>query len=660
MKQFKGFLDDGLVITSAHEPLIFYRRCGRVDIHSAENFEQLHTEESLLQLKALGVSLVRCHFHKGFGFEAEREDREKMREFIQHCHKHGVRAQVYIAFQSAVSETTRAEQPDYDDWIMRDEHGKPITLWFNHQHFRNLPCLNRDGFWNDLKRATRAAIVDCGVDAIGYDNVSWSVEPDVCHCDACKKAFVKFLKRRYPTREAAIERFGHAELGNIEPPVWNYYANHLNLTEIRQPGLQEWVEFKVETLKNRINEMYDYCKSLNPNVLVEINASMQTGQNSAFQMGIYQNDLANGCDAFWNEVDPAPGYCDGQLLHKVRVFKSTNAMGKLMFTGHGAKGVSMIDNAFLLGISESMAFQAGSINCMGLYDNYRVRDIENPSYMPFLDFSKKNRALYEAEAVPFVHLYESRASLCYSNFESQYAGILMVQTLLREKLPFDVLHSLDDLSGCRVIALAGAMCLSEDEIAKLVAFVENGGSIVLTGETGDYNERYVGLAERSLKSRLGVAKKPAPCAVAFGKGRVVVFPRLSSTHDFDTYNWTYQPFEESQIRAKFQSWEAPKNSRELGDSIRWALRFDLPVIVKAPEPVVCELTSAGDVQYVHLLNYDVKTPAKMVTLTFRENVKKAQLLVPQTGETIDLPVDGGRSVVVDEIEIYAIVRATMA
>ena len=198
--------------------------------------------------------------------------------------------------------------------------------------------------------------------------------------------------------------------------------------------------------------------------------------------------------------------------------------------------------------------------------------------------------------------------------------------------------------------------LSEKEIDRLIAFVENGGGLVLTGNSGDFNEQYRGLKQRSLKSRLGVADIAAPCCVPFGKGRVAVFPRLTSPHDFPTYNWTYQPFEENQIRVKFESWEAPDNMKQLAGAIKWAAGYALPVVVEGPESLVCELTKDGDVEYLHLLNYDYENCAKGVVATFQREIKQAKLINPLTGECSVLPVIGGKSVAVNDVEVYMIVE----
>jgi hypothetical protein len=651
--------DDGYVITSAHEPLSFVRRSGGTNIHSDENYDNLHTEETVLKLKEMGLTLFRFHFHKGMGYEVEREDRERTREFIKLCHKHGIKVQLYIQFGTLMPETYRAEEPDYDNWIKRDEHGKPITLLYTHQNFRNHPCLNRPGYWEHLKKIVKEAIIDCKADAIGFDNVSGAEEPEVCHCDACKKAFVDFLKLRYPTEEAAKARFGHATLDYITPPVWNYYNNHFNLTEIKNPVIQEWMEFRAASLKRRVDELYALCKSLDLNVFVEINAFRQTGQNTTFHTGLYVDDLSSGCDGFWSEMEPQPGYKNGVLSHKVRAYKNTASLNKLLFTGHPWDGSRCTLKKYILAMCESMVFQYGSINCISLLKNYKPIENTNLPHMPLWNFSRANRDIYLANPVPFVHVYESRASLSNSNFESHYANILMQQVLLREKIPYAILHNLNNINNCRTIILPGTMCLSEGEINKLVKFVEGGGGLVLTGNAGDYDELYCGWDDQSLKAKLGISDKCAPYLTNISLGRVASLPRVASKHDFNTYDWAYRAFEQAQLWVKHHSWEAPDNMREIADTIRWTLKNELPVIVNAPEAVVCELAQNGNNLYLHLLNYDNDNTAEAITVTFPQKIKSASLLIPETGDSKELKISSANAVIIDKLDTYAIIKVTI-
>jgi len=677
---------DGFVITSAHEPFSFIRRSGRENIHTYANYIKLHTEETVLELKSMGLSLLRFHYHKGFGYETEKEDRELTREFCKLCHKHGLNVQLYVQFGTLMPETYRAEEPDYDDWIQRDEAGKPISLLYSHQNFRNHPCMNQPGYWEHLKKILREAIIDCSADAIGFDNVSHGEEPDVCKCEACRKAFTEFIKSRYPDKASAKARFGHEHTDHIEPPVWNYFNTQFNLTEIRQPVLQEWMEFRALSLKNRVDEMYKVCKDLNPDVFIEINAFRQTGQNSTFITGLYVSDLSTGCDGYWSEMEPNPGYNAGLLHHKIRAYKCVRALDKLLFTGHVGGGMGNEPEPLrkhLLAVSESMVFQYGCVNGVGLIRNYSTLKNYDPPYMPLLRFSQEHREIYAADPMPFVHVYESRASLSNSNFESHYANILMQQVLLREKIPYAILHDLDNIDECRAVVLPGAMCLSDAEVKRLVDFVNNGGGLILTGNTGDFNEHYMGREDQSLKSLLGIAQfttgdfKPLGDALwedrvnmgglhlaNAGKGKVASFPRLTSDNDFETYELTHRAFAQSQIFVEHKSWEAPDDMHRIGNAVRWVLNNDLPVVVNAPESVVIELTGAGNVRYLHILNYDTSVPAKAITVSFKDKISSVHLFIPHTGEEKTLNLlpgepTGRSSVIINEVEVYAVVRFTV-
>jgi len=678
---------DGFVITSAHEPFSFLQRSGRDNIKLSGNYDRLHTEETIMELKAMGLTMLRFHFHKGFGYETEKEDRERTREFCKLCRKHGLHVQLYIQFGTLMPETYRVEEPDYDDWIQVDEAGKPITLLYSHQNFRNHPCMNRPGYWEHLKLILREAIVDCKAEAIGFDNVSHGEEPDVCHCDVCKKQFTNFLKSRYPEKSSIKARFGHEHLDHIAPPVWNYFNTQFNLTEIRQPGLQEWMEFRALSLKKRVVEMYKLCKELNPDIFIEINAFRQTGQNSTFITGLYETDLSEGCDGFWSEMEPDPGYAGGLLHHKIRAFKSARAMDRLLFTGHVGGGLGNDPEPIkkhLLAVSESMVFQYGCVNGVGLIRNYVPVKNNHPPYIPLLQFSKTNREMYMADPMPLIHVYESRASLSNSNFESHYANILLQQALLREKIPYAIIHNLDRIENYRAVALPGTMCMTDAEIQKITEFVNDGGGLILTGNAGDFDELYKGMEDQSLKSRLGIAEftrgetkplgsgslwengvdKGSLYMTGVGKGKVATFPRLESQCDFDSYDWTHRAFAQSHIWVGRDSWEAPYDMHRIGAAVRWILHNDLPVVVNAPEAVVFEMTGKGNIRYLHLLNYDTSKSARSVTLSFKENIQSAILFVPHKGEEKTLSIlpasSGGRpSIVIDEVEIYTVVKITI-
>ena len=362
-------------------------------------------------------------------------------------------------------------------------------------------------------------------------------------------------------------------------------------------------------------------------------------------------------------MEPEQGYKEGILTHKIRAFKNVQSIDKILFSGNWWNGNESTRKDYTLALSESMVYQYGSINCISVMNNYvTVKNINLP-HKPLWKFSQDNRDIYLATPIPFVHVYESRASLSYSNFESHYANILAQQIFIRENLPYGILHNLDNINECKVIMLPGTMCMSEVEADKLVKFVNDGGGLIITGNSGENNENYRALRERSLLSKLGLAGKSTPLFTGIGLGRVAVFPRLSSKNDFETYDWVYRPMagygplEQSQVWVKHKSWEAPYDMRKIADAIRWARHNELPANISAPEAVACELTQdeSGNTLYLHLLNYDTKNIAKGICISFGRNIKSAVLTLPENGSSVPLTVLSQNSVVIDTLDIYAMV-----
>src|SRR5271157_515602 len=59
-----GWWDQGVVFVGNWEPLAFRRRQGGVSVDVKESYRREHTEETVLKLKAAGVTMVITHFYK--------------------------------------------------------------------------------------------------------------------------------------------------------------------------------------------------------------------------------------------------------------------------------------------------------------------------------------------------------------------------------------------------------------------------------------------------------------------------------------------------------------------------------------------------------------------------------------------------------------------
>jgi hypothetical protein len=101
---------------------------------------------------------------------------------------------------------------------------------------------------------------------------------------------------------------------------------------------------------------------------------------------------------------------------------------------------------------------------------------------------------YEAEPWANVGVYYSKSTMDFlyhevwgeGDFYCEFMGISMM--LLSDNIPYKVLFSLDDLDQFYTVILPNTACMSDKEIETINEYVAEGGIVIATGETGDYDE----------------------------------------------------------------------------------------------------------------------------------------------------------------------------
>lgn len=659
-------IKEGTVIAVNHEPLSFMRRAGHASVDQERKFLQDHSEENIKKLAENGCDIVRFHFYKGFGVETEKEEIEMTREYVKLCHKYGVKVQLYIQFGTLHPETLLAEQPGMMEWVQTHSDGKPISLVYGHQNCRLYPCFNKGGYWDYLEKIIYMGIVDIGGDAIGFDNITTSEEPFVCHCSNCTKAFVSFLKEKYRPDMAegaklTRQRFGHTILDYIRPPEWNYFNHAYNLIEIKNPVIQEWIYFRCESLKKTLKRLYDYSKSLNPDILLEFNTYKQFGVNTAFVHGVYVPDYEDCIDVFWNESDVTPHYTsDGELFFKSRSYKMARTMGKSVFSDHPSREGA--DDLRRIAYAESMAFNRGMISGVdraeGIYSG------RQNAFKPYREFAQMHSGIYSSVPVANIALYESKPSLSFNNYATWYADLTMHQCLLRGHIPYDLIFRLEDLKRYDAVVLPDVECLSDDEIKCLEAYASNGGSLVLTDSTGIYDQWHRHRGDASLHDILGIDKACAKDILTanYGKGRLVYIPKLKSSRIFDPEKLVFTALGTNQPGLGREYFIAPVNQDRIIDAIWWACRDAVPIEVKAPEHVIVELakSSENNICYLHLINYKPASEVRNIRIRLNKaligDCSRIRVLSPDTGLEYNLAPDESGFITIACLQCYLVIE----
>ncbi|MGD0125693.1 MAG: alpha-amylase family protein, partial [Terriglobia bacterium] len=549
------WLENGLIDAGgSHEPYIFVIRRGGERLDARKDYEWNQSEELIRTLHNQGIEVFHTHLYKGFGMAAEKPEMEDTRRAAAIAHRYGMKVDSYIQWNTMMYETFFAEEPRAKEWIQRDVSGLPILLVYGFQQsYRYRPCFTHQEYLDYLKQIVRYAVEEVKTDFIHFDNFDLNAEPDSCHCPACVDGFRAFLRAKY-TPEKRRERFGFEDVDYVNPPQWNRQNRPEKMAIIFDPAIQEWIDFCCQVMADALRQMAEYIRSLNPEVAVEINPHGITGGNRAWENGIDHSRLLTSTDVFWTEEEnPCVYLPDGRLISKIRSYKLARAYNNILLAYIEDSPVAM---------AESLAFN----QTLGFAGTAPL-----PSAMlEHVTFYRKNRELYlGTKDVAGVGVLRSFASITYHHARAQLSAILVEQALIQSRIPFELVFDntpplaplpvrggesgVGQASTLRVLVLPDSECLSDEQLARIRSFVEQGGGLVAIGQAGLYDEwrrlrpepGLKRLVDGQLRAR-DYEEEVQEAATAghaqrktFGKGRVAYLPAV----EFDVpVRWTQETY----------------------------------------------------------------------------------------------------------------------
>lgn len=606
---------------------IFRIRKGGYQKWDMEDYPLTHSEEAIIKLKEMGVTMAMIHFYKGFGLKAEKSQLDDARKLAALCKKHGLRVGVYIG-STIGYETFLTEMPEAQSWLVPDYLGQPV-VYGGTQTFRKKVYFMHPGYIKYIKKVIQIAIEDLHADLIHFDNTSGRALIPVFFHPLAIEDFRSYLRNNYST-EQLNERLGFSDVRYVEPPKYSG-----PLLVMIDPLFQLWTDFRCQQIADFYSEMERYIQELNPQVAVENNPSGLIGNNSMWASSIDFPRLLPHTDAFWDE-SANPDYTnDSILISKIRTYKMGTLFNNKIFTYTGDSKLDM---------AEAMAYNRQCIGMVGgLLTGYELseprtdRGFDNPytegmareSYQDmknkatyirfFTDNFKYFRDIDNIADVAVLHTY---ASMAFDNNRPYQSTYLAEQSLIQAKIPFDIIfdNNLNDLSKYRVLVIADQKCLSDKNIELITDYVKKGGGLVATEFSSLYTENFarrqnfglkdlfkidapvwrgynVERADYSINANNEQLLDMIPVKNIINDGRVVYLPEIIPS--------IVKP---SGAGMTNQFWKLPKNNEAILESVKWAAKEKLSLIVKAPVYVTAELTQSIDKSKImlHLINFNNK------------------------------------------------------
>ena len=490
----------------AHEPYTMYRRMGvrsTGGIHGncrwlRDWFNWWDSEDCPKLMESLGLNWLLCRFYKGMGWEEEKKDFPNVMRFVENCHRHGVKALAYVQFSTLYPETMSKEIPDIENWAARDASG---ALYFYSRYFRWEPCFNEPKFEEYLKKVIRIALEEGKFDGVFFDNAY--VKP--CYCERCRRLFHEHLQ----TIRDPADRFGFDSLSGFDMPRYPDVRNNTGFEvrlpwgEVREPLLQEFNVWRTHRMTALFRRFYEHAHSIRPDCVVAVNACPYRAPNTVGNKSVDMTEFPKCFDLVMGQVNNCPHIEGDVIVNRVRDLKYAREFPATYFAScDGAAGDNdnEIEDTYLLPLLEDLVF--GGVPADRTIMAPRPERPEfvsharlarrRPQLAAFNAFAKANRPLFAAKDWMPVRFLVSQHAMMHSqqSFESLMAS---EGAALRGHVPFgysisteaDPLpHALD----AAVIVVANQTCLSDRQVAALVAYAKGGGRLVCIGEPGRYDE----------------------------------------------------------------------------------------------------------------------------------------------------------------------------
>ncbi len=463
-KHAQWLFEEGARPKGMFEPIYFQKMRGNIGQNQDKIYDFTRTRAYMEEMVRQGVTQVWINWWKGYGLEKEKACQDQAAALFPVIRELGMRAVCYHSFGSLTFDTLLAEEPDAVNWITRTQNGQPTSCQVTFQCFRYRPCFSSDGYLSYMERVLARAI-DAGCDGIHFDNIGFQAEPEACHCERCTRLFREYLQETYGG-ELGEEVFGFSDFSHATVPWFNQHNQPNKLNNAMVAHHRAWIDFKCRVLGNASNRLIDFVHNRNPEVFVEMNACEGEGFPAAFWRG-------NDCDMLFPKLEMV---CD---------------------EGNGHYGVN--SNGAMIGQHRAKKLCV-SFDCAhwGAYNpNAQAIDFSEERavcyHAPMVFWEKYKEYQLKGRSLAKVAVLRERNSLAYNRWDPWEETLAIEQYLIERHIPFDFVHNaqLTDLPERYEVLICAGMEIMSDEIRdRITAYVADGGSLLLSGAAGKYDEHY--------------------------------------------------------------------------------------------------------------------------------------------------------------------------
>jgi hypothetical protein len=287
------------------------------------------------------------------------------------------------------------------------------------------------------------------------------------------------------------------------------------------------------------------------------------------------------------------------------------------------------------------------------------------TFTPMMEFFREYNDRYYTgvDNVADVAVLRTWASMAYSVSAAYVPTTLVEEALIQYKAPWDLLfeEQIDRIGKYAAVIVAGQECISDAEVAALLAYVRGGGTLIVAGNTGTFNEWR---ETRATNPFLAIRGTSMPL-----KGRIISIPQIipaDGARRSAAANEDPEPGATASrgVHMNPPQWVLPKNAEEIYKAVVAAVPAGMSLTAEAPLTTVMEIQRRAASQEViaHFVNFEAKKRVGAFAVTVKKQfpapVRSVTLFTPEKDEPVKLEfaeADGVVKFIVPEMGVYSMV-----
>ena len=600
-----------------------------------ESFRQAHPSEQLAALKAVAD---KAHAAGNYVFE-------------------------YVTgFECITSNAAQAKHTlykDHPDWMQRKITGEPAlfgggTAFWISKGDEDVWVTPYAPEWRKMYMDHVRQIAATGIDGIYVD--------------------VAFWMTHFPGWATSWSSFDKYTVAEFKSRTGLDAMKDLKLGDFSDANFRRWVDFRMASITEFMKEVRDNMKSVNPKsvTIAEVYPgieflAMQFGADVYQLYGVidviaheynWHNPTENRIQRAMNAADKAPlDWLHWMIgMYTFRGFAIEKPTWMLSYSWDGEKGVSPGENMQNLFASQL----AAGTNCWDARGHVMSGSNDIAMRTKIFGWIAEHEQLFynTRKTIHPIGVYFSPRTRDYfcEEFLDSYLG--MMALLMHSHQEFEVVtpRTLKDFHG-EILALPDARCLGAQELSELESYAKSGGKLIVTGQSGHYDDTGKAQGLNSLHQFLGI-RNPAQKSMGSANLKYVYLPERPGQAYWQALGKEYN---EAGAHGVALGQSSQSLRHDFDTSVIQALGFSAPVQVEASPFVTAQIARVDGKIHIFLFNFTglqalkitKQIPAREIAISFPASVGSRVFLVPFLGTVSELSAErkGGRiRAVIPEID----------